>query len=167
MFDSEALARDLAACPLPVITGLGHEDDLTIADLVADYRAATPTGAIVALLPDRLNLIQDLSHQRTRLRQLVHHRLQQERIRLEGEWQRLIQLHPNQLLDHWRQQLQQRHELLQALSPQLLLQRCFALVRRSDRRSLRSVQQLRARHRLKLEPASGRNHALASATRPG
>ncbi len=53
VFDAEGLARDLAACPLPVVTGLGHEDDTTVADLVADYRAATPTAAMVALLPDR------------------------------------------------------------------------------------------------------------------
>ena len=167
VFDSEALARDLAACPLPVITGLGHEDDLTIADLVADYRAATPTGAMVALLPDRLSLIQDLSHQRTRLRQLVHHRLRQERLRLEGEWQRLVQLHPNQLLEHWRQQLRQRHELLQALSPQRLLQRGFALVRRPDGRLLRSVQQVRAGDRLQLELADGRIDAVAEGSGPG
>jgi exodeoxyribonuclease VII large subunit len=154
VFDSEALARDLAACPLPVITGLGHEDDLTIADLVA-------------LLPDRLSLIQDLSHQRTRLRQLVHHRLQQERLRLEGEWQRLVQLHPNQLLEHWRQQLRQRHELLQALSPQRLLQRGFALVRRPDGRLLRSVQQVRAGDRLQLELADGRIDAVAEGSGPG
>ena len=47
VFDDEGLCRDLAAFPVPVITGLGHEDDLTVADLVADHRAATPTAAIV------------------------------------------------------------------------------------------------------------------------
>ena len=53
VFDNEALCRLLANYPIPVVTGLGHEDDLTVADLVADHRAATPTAAIVALLPDR------------------------------------------------------------------------------------------------------------------
>ena len=51
VFDNEELARCLAACPVPVVSGIGHEDDTTVADLVADYRAATPTAALVALLP--------------------------------------------------------------------------------------------------------------------
>ncbi|MEY2644928.1 MAG: exodeoxyribonuclease large subunit [Cyanobacteriota bacterium] len=167
VFDSEALARDLAASPLPVITGLGHEDDTTIADLVADYRAATPTGAIVALLPDRASMAQELNHRRLRLRQMVQHRLQQECTRLEASRQRLEQLHPSQLLAAWRRQLSQRVDLLQALSPQRLLQRGFALVRQSDGRLLRSVRDLRPGDDLQIELADGRIEAVSQATHPG
>ena len=53
LFDSEIIAREIATFPIPVITGIGHEDDLTVADLVADHRSATPTAAIVDLLPSR------------------------------------------------------------------------------------------------------------------
>jgi exodeoxyribonuclease VII large subunit len=166
VFDSEMLARDLAACPLPVVTGLGHEDDTTIADLVADYRAATPTGAIVALLPDRTSLVQELSHRRQQLRQLIQYRLQQEHNRLEQSRQRLEQLHPQQLLAAWRQQLSQRQELLRALSPQRLLQRGFALVRQSDGRLLRSVQQAKAGDLLQVELADGRIDTVCQTTRP-
>lgn len=166
VFDSEMLARDLAACPLPVVTGLGHEDDTTIADLVADYRAATPTGAIVALLPDRTSLAQELSHRRQQLRQLIQYRLQQEHNRLEQSRQRLEQLHPQQLLAAWRQQLSQRQELLRALSPQRLLQRGFALVRQSDGRLLRSVQQAKAGDLLQVELADGRIDTVCQTTRP-
>lgn len=166
VFDSEMLARDLAACPLPVVTGLGHEDDTTIADLVADYRAATPTGAIVALLPDRISLAQELSHRRQQLRQLIQYRLQQEHNRLEQSRQRLEQLHPQQLLAAWRQQLSQRQELLRALSPQRLLQRGFALVRQSDGRLLRSVQQAKAGDLLQVELADGRIDTVCQTTRP-
>jgi exodeoxyribonuclease VII large subunit len=166
VFDSEMLARDLAACPLPVVTGLGHEDDTTIADLVADYRAATPTGAIVALLPDRASLAQELSHRRQQLRQLIQYRLQQENNRLEQSRQRLEQLHPQQLLAAWRQQLSQRQELLRALSPQRLLQRGFALVRQSDGRLLRSVQQAKAGDLLQVELADGRIDTVCQTTRP-
>ena len=166
VFDGEALARDLAACPLPVITGLGHEDDTTIADLVADYRAATPTGAIVALLPDRLTLAQDLAQVRLRLRQSVQHRLQSARLRLQGQHQQLQRLHPQQLVAGWRQQLALRRELLEALSPQRLLRRGFALVRQSDGQLLRSVQAVRSGDRLELELADGRVDTMVEASRP-
>ena len=166
VFDGEALARDLAACPLPVITGLGHEDDTTIADLVADYRAATPTGAIVALLPDRLTLAQDLAQVRLRLRQSVQHRLQSARLRLQSQQQQLQRLHPQQLVAGWRHQLALRRELLEALSPQRLLRRGFALVRQSDGQLLRSVQAVRSGDRLELELADGRVDTMVEASRP-
>ena len=166
VFDGEALARDLAACPLPVITGLGHEDDTTIADLVADYRAATPTGAIVALLPDRLTLAQELAQVRLRLRQSVQHRLQSARLRLQSQQQQLQRLHPQQLVAGWRQQLALRRELLEALSPQRLLRRGFALVRQSDGQLLRSVQAVRSGDRLELELADGRVDTMVEASRP-
>jgi len=142
VFDNEALARDLAACPLPLITGLGHEDDTTIADLVADYRAATPTAAVVALLPDRQHLALNLQQQRALLRQSLSHRLQRERLRLESDRARLLQFHPRQLLVSTRQQLEQRIELLQALSPQRLLERGFSLVHQADGQLVRSVRQV-------------------------
>ena len=156
VFDGEALARDLAACPLPVVTGLGHEDDTTVADLVADYRAATPTAAIVALLPERSSLINALQQQRILLRQRLLQRLEQERHRLELHRERLLQLHPRRLLDLQRQQLQQRLELLRALSPERLLERGFALVRQPDGRLVRSIEQVQVGSSLELVLADGR-----------
>ena len=166
VFDGEQLARALAASPLPVITGLGHEDDTTIADLVADYRAATPTAAVVRLLPDRQQLAVDLGQRRLLLRQLIQHRLEQEQLRLQGQRERWQQLHPSQLLLQLQQQLEQRRHLLQALSPQRLLERGFALVLGPDGRVLHSVRDLQPGHSLHLELADGRIDALVQHLHP-
>jgi exodeoxyribonuclease VII large subunit len=63
-FNSEALARAIAACPVPVVTGIGHEPDTSIADMVADLRASTPTAAAEAAAPDRADLERRLGSQR-------------------------------------------------------------------------------------------------------
>ncbi len=167
VFDSEALARDLAACPLPVVTGVGHEDDTTIADLVADYRAATPTAAVVALLPDRHHLLLSLQQQRALLRQAMSHRLEQEHLRLQGNRERLRQLHPRLLLANARQQLEQRTELLQALSPQRLLQRGYALLHGSNGQLVRSIKQVHAGDVLQVAVADGRIESVVQTTEPG
>jgi exodeoxyribonuclease VII large subunit len=156
VFDSEQLARDLAACPLPVVTGLGHEDDTTIADLVADYRAATPTAAVVALLPDRHSLALALGQQQSLLKQSLRHRLQAEQLRLDANQKRLQQLQPRELIAQLRLRLEQRLELLQALSPQRLLARGFALVHRSDGQLLRSVEQVNPGDALQVVLVDGR-----------
>ena len=167
VFDSEALARDLAACPLPVVTGVGHEDDTTIADLVADYRAATPTAAVVALLPDRHHLLPSLQQQRALLRQAMSHRLEQEHLRLQGNRERLRQLHPRLLLANARLQLEQRIELLQALSPQRLLQRGYALLHGSNGQLVRSIKQVHAGDLLQVAVADGRIESVVQTTEPG
>ncbi len=155
VFDSEGLARDLAACPLPVVTGLGHEDDTTIADLVADYRAATPTAAIVALVPDQRAIQQGLAQERSLVKQLVFMRLERERQRLSSLRERLDLQHPTLVLQRLRRDLQHRVALLQALSPEHVLQRGFALVRTTTGELVRSAQQVTPGNALSIQLADG------------
>ncbi len=155
VFDGEDLARCLARCPLPVVTGLGHEDDTTIADLVADYRAATPTAAMVALLPDRRAAVAQLQQLRHHLGQVVQLRLTGERQQLQQKLQRLADLHPRQLVAERRRDLQQALALLRALSPQHLLDRGFSLVRDEQGQLVRSVQGLKRGQPLLVQFADG------------
>jgi exodeoxyribonuclease VII large subunit len=66
-FNDERLARALAACPVPVVTAVGHEVDLSVCDLVADVRAATPTHAAQLVVPEKAELVGALSVLRGRL----------------------------------------------------------------------------------------------------
>ena len=61
-FNEESVARAIFSSKIPVVTGVGHETDWTIADLVADVRASTPTGAAMQLVPDVLDIEGKLSH---------------------------------------------------------------------------------------------------------
>ncbi len=156
VFDGEQLARCLAAAALPVICGIGHEDDVTIADLVADYRAATPTAALVAVLPERSQVLRSLAQDRDHLQRTLSLRIASARQRLSTRQEQLRRLHPSLLLEQRQQWLAQQRQLLRALSPAHLLARGFSLLRDRDGRLLRSVVQLQPGDAVVAELADGR-----------
>lgn len=74
-FNDEALARAIAQCPVPVITGIGHEPDTSIADMVADYRASTPTAAAEAVSPHQSDVALLLDEDARRMKSVMMARL--------------------------------------------------------------------------------------------
>lgn len=91
-FNDETVARAIAASSIPVVTGVGHETDFTIADFVADLRAPTPTGAAQLATPARADLKQHVDHLRARLTQNQSRTLHALAQRLDGLTRRLA--HP-------------------------------------------------------------------------
>jgi exodeoxyribonuclease VII large subunit len=83
-FNEEVVARAIRAATLPVVSGVGHETDFTIADFAADLRAPTPTSAAEQVCPDRLALLTRLDHLRGRLRYHQENRLRQWDERLDN-----------------------------------------------------------------------------------
>lgn len=139
-FNDEALARDIAAFPLPLVSGVGHEIDFTIADFVADLRAPTPSVAAESITPDINELMQGLDDRIGRLYGQVDWRLRQARERLGYLQKALQQQHPTRQFDQLRLRLQHASEsLLQRIRLQLdrdrhRLQLCRASLTRADPR---------------------------------
>lgn len=104
-FNEEIVARAIHACDIPVISGVGHEIDFSIADFVADLRAPTPTGAAELVTPDSEEWLRTLADTRRRLVRMLTERLMDSRKRFEWCGQRLQQLHPARLLREHAQRL--------------------------------------------------------------
>jgi exodeoxyribonuclease VII large subunit len=73
-FNEEAVARAIAACPVPVVSAIGHETDVTISDFVADLRAPTPSAAAAMIVRERKEVLDRLSNREARLAELMRYR---------------------------------------------------------------------------------------------
>ena len=104
-FNEESVARAIYNCPIPVVSGVGHEVDITIADFVADHRAATPTAAAETVTPDQQSWMQTLDGYHTRLQQLIADKITRHDERLHWLRTRLMQQHPLTILQRIRQRL--------------------------------------------------------------
>jgi exodeoxyribonuclease VII large subunit len=113
-FNSEDVAQAIAASLIPVVTGIGHETDFSIADFVADSRAPTPTGAAQIASPDIVELIQRVEVSKARL-------VRSFRSRLDTAWQQRD--HLQRRLRHPHERLQHQHKQLAHLSQRLILAR--------------------------------------------
>ena len=110
-FNEEVVARAIVASDIPVVSGVGHETDFTIADFVADERAPTPTAAAQRVVPDRRELLRSLQGLAQHLRRAQRNRLQNAMQTVDYLQRRLV--HPAQQLQHQSQQLAQLHQRLQ------------------------------------------------------
>jgi exodeoxyribonuclease VII large subunit len=130
-FNEEPVARAIRACRIPLVSGVGHEIDFTIADLAADLRAPTPTGAAELVTPDLSDWRRLLIQRAERLYQAKLRILQSLRRRLDWCGERLQQLHPLRML---RDHSQRLDEL------QLRLARGMQIQLRHERSRLGAVQ---------------------------
>lgn len=177
-FNEEEVARAIYRSRLPVITGVGHETDFTIADFVADYRASTPTAAAAAAVPDAAEWRRTVADAQERLAELMESKLGLLRGALNGYQRDLARASPLGRLNRARQQvdeatrtlserldhvlLMRRERLrgaalhLNSLSPLLTIARGYAVVRREDNgQAVTSVHQVEAGEELDIQVRDG------------
>lgn len=175
-FDDEEVARAIRACPFPVVTGLGHQVDLTIADMAADLSAPTPSGAAERVFPDRRELQKRISYlmrvaRSSSLRRVLPHRSRLTALMdfMEGRLLRQMEDNNGKLL----RALESAKRLvnlkvlraeaslgvldgrLRALSPSLILQRGYAEVRDPDGRKISSSLPLGPGYRILIKFRDG------------
>src|SRR5215469_11865673 len=177
-FNEEVVARAIARSRIPVISGVGHETDFTIADFVADYRASTPTAAAAAAVPDAAEWRRSVGDAQDRLMELIESRLEKLRDTMAGQKRDLLRASPLERLNRARQQvddctgrlnerlghimevrrtrLRGAAQHLNSLSPLLTIARGYAVVRReSDGRTITSVNQVEAGDEIDIQVSDG------------
>ncbi len=181
-FNEEVVARAIARSRIPVISGIGHETDFTIADLVADYRASTPTAAATAAVPNMNDWREKLLEFEEEFTESIETYLVDQREVLERIGRDLLRLNPQYQLERLQQRLDDTSSLLQArmehilslrmerlkgvalrlhsLSPLLTIARGFAVVRRdSDHSLVTKTQQVNVGDELTIQITDGQIHA--------
>lgn len=176
-FNEESVARAIYDCTIPVVSGVGHEIDITIADFVADLRAATPTAAAEAVTPDQQAWMQTLDWYNTRLEQLVTASLSRRNERLLWIRTRLTQQHPLTILQRLRQQvndsdrrmritldykMRSASDRMQHAQTRLLSQSPAVAIRNYRNRIERLLQQAQYRIQSVVEQRNSRLRTLAS-----
>ncbi len=177
-FNEEVVARAIARSRIPVISGVGHETDFTIADFVADHRASTPTAAATAAVPDIAAWRTDVTDKQNLLGDLMRERLYDLSDQLKTARRDLQRVSPITLINGRRQQLDEATERLQvrmqhsislrgerlrgmalqlhSLSPLLTIARGYAVVRReADQSIVSSVQQVQSGDQLTIQVQDG------------
>jgi exodeoxyribonuclease VII large subunit len=189
VFNEEAVARAIARSQLPVVTGIGHESDFTIADFVADVRASTPTAAATIASPDATQWGAAVADQRLRLVEQVSWLIEQRRSALSQTSMRLARLHPDSGIAAGRVRIAEAERALRratahvlllrqeraratalrldALSPLRTLGRGYTIVRKAESNALVStVRQVERGGRLRIQFADGTVVAVAGPPEP-
>ena len=184
-FNDEQLAYAIANCNIPIISGVGHETDFTIADFVADLRAPTPTAAAEMATPDRLELLRNLQGYADFMQRIMQQKLERETQRMDQLSLRLQHAIPNptqmrqrqnqlqerlvrawlEKLRFWRQQQEHYFIQIETLNPKRTLERGYSLILEGDL-AMRNPQEMRTDTTYTLAMAQGRAQVTLATIEP-
>lgn len=176
-FNDEQVAYAVAGCPIPVICGVGHETDFTIADFVADARAATPSAAAAMAVPDRDEARAQIGGAALWLAGTLQERIERRRMDVASQVRRLERLHPQRMLNLQRQSLDERErrlaasmmnqllrlrtrsegatQRLAAMNPHMVLKRGYSIVSTPEGSLVTGPDQVVAGERLRVRAHGG------------
>ncbi|MBT8517306.1 exodeoxyribonuclease VII large subunit [Polynucleobacter paneuropaeus] len=174
-FNDEQLAYAIAGSVIPIVSGVGHETDVTIADFVADLRAPTPTGAAELSAPRKDQLLQELAAIEQALYQRLMQRVEREAQTLDQLALRLSHALPNpdrmrEQITSWQTRLQQAWSVqidnfkrnqnhyqlqLEMLNPQRTLERGYAVILNPAMQAIRKPQDLNTQNQFEVRLADG------------
>jgi exodeoxyribonuclease VII large subunit len=182
-FSDEGLVRLAASCETPIVSAIGHEKDSPLLDLVADYRASTPTDAAKRVVPDIAEEIAMISAMRDRARRTLLNRLDLEATRITNFKNRPVMKDPHVLITTRaeviaglrdrsnrsfgasiklaKEELRQIKARVRALSPQSTLDRGYSVVQLADGQIVTDPKKLKAGDELRLRLAKGETKATA------
>jgi exodeoxyribonuclease VII large subunit len=150
-FNDEGLARAITACPVPVVSAVGHEVDFTIADFVADVRAPTPSGAAEMVVPDREDWLRAVNSFAVRIARLGQRAVEDRGQTLDWLTRRLVQTSPQQNLLRQHERLNDMQRRLRLAMHQGVAQQRPALASLWQRLQVSGTRALAdAQHRLQL-----------------
>jgi len=157
-FSDESLVRLVANCDTPIVSAIGHEKDAPLLDLVADYRASTPTDAGKRIVPDLDEEIEYIQTLRTRSWRHVSNRFEREldKVKVLNEKVHRVLRHR---IDLASENLIQVLARIRALSPQSTLERGYAVVQMSDGKIARDSKELKIGDLVRLRLAKGESAA--------
>lgn len=104
-FNEEALARTIFACKTPIIAGIGHETDFTIADFVADMRAPTPTAAAELVVPNIIDITQNIETYKGRIKEAIIQKINYQKLRIDSIKNSYVLKNPMLIYDQKKQHL--------------------------------------------------------------
>ena len=181
-FSDESLLRLVADCKTPIISAIGHENDAPLLDLVADWRASTPTDAGKRVVPDMSEELARISNLQDRSNRYIQSRIEFELAKLASYMERQIMREPELIISTRRDVIKElaarshrsmssalalgREEIsglrtqVRTLSPQATLDRGYSVVQTSDGSVVRKASELKSGQRLRLRLAQGEVGAI-------
>jgi len=160
-FNEESVARAIFDCPIPVVCGVGHEVDITIADYVADKRAATPTAAAETVTPDQTSWLQSFDWYQQRLQQLIKQKIERHQEKVFWLHRRLQQQHPENQLQRLRLRADELTKRLLRHSQMMLVSRHNRLAASDAKLYARSPMLLLKQNRQTIQFFNSKLHRAA------
>jgi len=132
VFNTEPIVRAVSASRIPTLVAIGHEVDLSLAELAADRRASTPSNAAQLLVPDKQDYLLNLQQTKVRLSQTILGVIEDTKTAISDQLDTL-KFNLNSQLDKFKSKLDQQQQIIELLNPRLVLKKGYAMIKKDGK----------------------------------